>query len=172
MKRPHFLIIAIWLFVSQCTTIESTPQILNNGNDDDTDAPAFSLLSDGGTEVSLADFSGKPLVIFFFGSTCPLCISSAPDIESGITQMFSSNNMAIIGIDTWDGNQASVENFKNTTGVTFDLLLDGSATGSAYATTYDRLVVVNAKGKIVYKGETSASNDVENVASLVAQLIE
>lgn len=29
-------------------------------------APQFSLLTDGGDEVSLADYAGKPVVLYFY----------------------------------------------------------------------------------------------------------
>ena len=77
----------------------------------------------------------------------------------------------MIGIDVWDGNQESVVNFRNRTGVTFDLLLQGSSVGSAYATTYDRLFVLNAKGEFVHKGSTAAGNDVPKVVSVLNDLL-
>lgn len=155
------------IFLAGCSTetVEPDPQVLSGGN-----APDFSLKSLNGSTVSLSDFAGKPLVIFFFGNSCPLCISSAPDIETDIAKTFSSNEMAIIGIDVWNGNESSVANFKTQTGVSFNLLLDGSVTGTAYGTTYDRLVVVDKDGNIAHKGATSASKDIKNVVSVINSL--
>jgi peroxiredoxin len=166
------------LFVG-CGGEDPTPIInMGNGNPGGNPsepfgkAPDFNLTSVDGGQVQLKDFEGKPLVIFFLGSTCPLCISSAPSIESGINQKFSSSVMNIIGVDTWDGNQAAVENFRNTTGVTFDLLLNASALQNSYNTTYDRLLVVDSNGEIVFKGTSTASSDVDEVVALINKLME
>ncbi|MFY0654567.1 MAG: TlpA family protein disulfide reductase [Cyclobacteriaceae bacterium] len=144
----------------------------NDMSGEATKAPDFNLTSVNGGEVSLSNFSGKPLVIFFFGSTCSLCIASAPSVESKIHSAFASDKMKIIGIDTWDGNKAAVTNFKTNTGVTFDLLLEGSKIQSSYNTTYDRLVVIDKNGNIAYKGTSSASSSVDDVATLLKDLIE
>ena len=135
-------------------------------------APDFNLSSVNGGAASLENYEGKPLVIFFFGSTCPLCIGSAPSVESEINQMYSADDMTIIGIDTWDGNISAVMNFRNTTGVTFDLLLNGSSVESSYGITYDRLLVVDAKGIIAFKGNSSASNTVDEVMAVLDGLIQ
>ena len=161
-----FLVVIIVAMAVGCSDADPAPVDIPDGSS----APGFTLINDAGDPVSLTDFSEKPLVIFFFGSTCPLCISSAPSIESKINQAFSSEEMAIIGIDTWDGNQASVVSFKDRTGVTFDLLLNGSMVGSDYRTTYDRLIVVDGEGKIAFKGSTSASNDISKVVNVITEL--
>ena len=159
--------------IISCSTM--APDVDEMMDPDETDpigtAPDFTLTSVDGGEVTLADFSGKPLVIFFFGNGCPLCISSSPKIQSKITNAFSSNDMAIIGIDTWDGNQSSVMNFRNNSGLSFDLLLEGSTVAADYSTTYDRLIVINGKGEIVFQGTSAAGKDVDKVATILTNLI-
>ncbi len=190
MKKNLIVIQAALLLISSFTFFgcgdegEDTPapddqaadQIDDEMTDPDPDptaeaAPGFELNSvDGGT-VSLSDFEGKPLVIFFFGSTCPLCIASGPTVESEVNGSFTSDEIAIIGIDTWDGNAAAVENFKSSTGITFDLLLQGSTVQNAYGTTYDRLFVVDSDGNIAFKGTSTASQDADDVVAIVRSLL-
>ena len=166
------LFLTFTLAITGCEETPITPAGNNIPNPPATeDAPDFSLTSVSGTTVSLADFSDKPLVIFFFGSSCTLCKGSAPSIESGIAAKFDSKDVGIIGIDTWDGNLSAVNSFKNTTGVTFDLLLNGSTVENAYNITYDRLLVVDKNGKIAFKGKSSASNDVNDVVKLLEDLL-
>lgn len=155
----------------------TTQGMPNNNNNNSTvgvgaDAPSFSLTSVDGGLVSLSDFSGKPLVIFFFGSSCPNCIAGAPSVESKIHQVFSSDKMAIVGIDTWDGNESTVKNFRNTTDVTFDLLLNGSSIETKYNTTYDRLFVVDGEGKVAFKGNSSAAGTINEVVTVLEGLIQ
>lgn len=136
-------------------------------------APSFQLDTYDGLKLSLADYKDKTLVIFFFGNTCPPCQAVAPKIETDLNEAFSTNNkFAIIGIDQWDGNAASVEGFKNRTGVSFPLGLKGSGVARDYGTTYDRLVVVNPSGNIVYRGNSIAANNLNEVVSLVKDLLK
>ncbi len=133
-----------------------------------TTASGFSLQSITGETVSLSDFSDKVLVLFFFGNSCPSCRAVGPSIQREISAAFSSRtDFAIVGIDQWDGNKASVESFKSVTGISFPLLLNGSTVARSYSTTYDRLLVVDKEGKVVFKGNSSASNDINAVVAKV-----
>ena len=144
----------------------------SNNNSGPEIAPAFSLETHNGEKISFADYKDKVLVISFFGSSCPPCISVGPEIESKLHQEFSSNpNYGIVGIDQWDGNAATVEGFIDKTGVTFPLGLKGSGVAREYGTTYDRLVVVNADGIIAYSGKRIAANDLDEVVKIVKGLL-
>ena len=82
--------------------------------------------------------------------------------------MYGSNsNFAIIGLDQWNGNAASVNSFQSVTGVNFPLLLNASATASDYQTTYDRMVVVDKSGKIRFRGTQNAANSITAVVETV-----
>lgn len=135
-------------------------------------APDFELTSLGGTQVKLSDQRDKVVVLFFFGFNCGLCRSAAPGIEQRINAAYATNaNFAMFGLDQWNGNAAGVEGFKNTTGVTFPLLLDAAATARDYGTTYDRLIVVDQEGNIAYQANMNATNSVSTVVSTVQALL-
>jgi len=135
-------------------------------------APDFTIDIEGGSKVSLKDYEDKVLVIFFFGSTCPPCITVGPSIESKLNEEFGNNSsFAIIGMDQWDGNEAAVKSFRDKTGVTFPLGLKGSGIAREYGTTYDRLVVINANGKITFKGRSIAANDLDETVNIVKGLL-
>jgi len=138
-----------------------------------TKAPDFTLNSSTGKQVKLSDFSGKVVVIFFFGNTCPSCKAAAPSIESKLAAPYSSNsNYQIIGLDQWDGNVASVQSFQSTTGVSFPLLLNASSTAAAYKTTYDRLVVIDKNGNIAFSGTKGAASDADTARAKVDELLK
>lgn len=148
----------------------------NKENNDDNDgsdiAPAFTLDTYDGNEVSFANYKDKVLVISFFGSSCPPCISVGPDIEARLHQEFmAKSDFAIIGIDQWNGNAAAVERFEESAGVTFPLGLKGSGVANAYGTTYDRLVLVNQGGTIAFRGKRIAANDLDEVVNMVKRLL-
>lgn len=61
-------------------------------------APAFTLPRDGGGEVSLSDFKGKPLVIFFYPrADTPGCTLEAVDFTR-LKADFAKADTAVIGV--------------------------------------------------------------------------
>ncbi|WP_310381636.1 TlpA disulfide reductase family protein [Flavobacterium sp.] len=137
-----------------------------------TTAPAFTLTSLDNTQVKLSDYSNKVVVLFFFGNTCPSCKAIAPSFESKLVTPFASKtDYQILGLDQWDGNASSVQGFKTATGVSFPLLLTASSVAASYKTTYDRLVVIDKAGKIVFTGTQGAAGDVDAVKLKVQSLI-
>ena len=135
-------------------------------------APAFTLKSLDGTDISLSNFNNKVVVLFFFGNNCPSCKAAAPSVESMlITPFASSTDYMLLGLDQWDGNAAAVQAFKTATNVSFPLLLNASGVAADYKTTYDRIVVIDKAGKIAFSGKQSASSDIAAAKAKVMELI-
>ena len=138
-----------------------------------TKAPDFTLNSLDNGQVKLSDYSGKVVVLFFFGNTCPSCISVGPSIQSKLATPYASNtNYAILGLDQWNGNTSSVQSFKTTTNISFPLLLSASTVASSYKTTYDRIVVIDKLGNIAFSGTRGASSDVDAAKAKVDELLK
>lgn len=137
------------------------------------DAPDFSLKTFSDEDLNFAAYEDKLLVIFFFGNRCPPCISVAPDVEERLNTAFKADErFAIIGIDQWDGNAASVENFQERTDVSFPLGVMGSEVAKDYGTTYDRLVIVKPNGKIVFRGSSIVANHLDEAIGVVENLLQ
>jgi peroxiredoxin Q/BCP len=61
-------------------------------------APAFRLPRDGGTTVSLADFAGKKLVVFFYPrANTPGCTKEAIDFTR-LKSAFAESQTAVLGV--------------------------------------------------------------------------
>lgn len=136
-------------------------------------APDFSLTSLDNKTVKLSDYSNKVVVLFFFGNECPSCKAAAPKVNSDLfTPYESRTDYQILGLDQWDGNAAKVQGFKNTTSVGFPLLLNASGVVTSYKSTYDRLVVIDKAGKIVFSGTQGASSDISSVKAKVDELLK
>lgn len=145
----------------------------NTGNDNLVDAPAFSIKTWEGDDLKSETYAEKVLVIWFFGSDCPPCKSIGPSVEEKLNKDFrGKGDYAIIGIDQWDRNDATVEGFMKITGIEFPLGAMGSGVAKDYDTTYDRLVVINKEGKIAYKADSRATNNIDDVVDLVKDLID
>jgi peroxiredoxin len=176
-KLAFAFILGISIFtVTSCSSSDDsseTAPVSNPPPSSTNKAPDFSLTSSDGNTVKLSDYSGKVVVLFFFGNSCPSCRTAAPSIQSKLATPYASNsNYQIIGIDQWDGNAASVQSFKSTTGVTFPLLLNGSGTTAAYKTTYDRLVVIDKSGNISFSGTKLAGSDADAAKLKVDELLK
>jgi len=63
-----------------------------------SEAPAFSLPRDGGATVSLSDFAGKKLVLFFYPrANTPGCTKEAIDFTR-LSNVFAEHQTALLGI--------------------------------------------------------------------------
>lgn len=88
-------------------------------------APSFSLLSDEGKHVSLNDFRGKKVILYFYPKdNTPGCTKEACDFRDQFP-FFSQKNAVILGIskDTVKRHQQ----FKTKFNLPFTLLFDENA---------------------------------------------
>ena len=131
-------------------------------------APDFMLSDLDGTSFTLSDQAGKVVMIYAFGYNCPYCLGNGPLVEQQLVQAYSANqNFVAVGVDIWNGSPSAVTSFKNSTGLTMPLLLNGSGFGNDYNTVQDRLFVVDTDGTLAYRSNKAASNDIESVAAVL-----
>ena len=84
--------------------------------------PAFSLPATGDQTLSLADFKGKNVVVYFYPKdSTPGCTLEGQDFRDQITK-FRRRNTIVLGISR--DSIKSHENFKAKQGLPFDLLSD------------------------------------------------
>jgi peroxiredoxin Q/BCP len=92
--------------------------MLNIGNK----APAFTLKTDTGETVSLKDFKGKKVVLYFYPKDdTPGCTRESCDFRDNM-KTFEKKNAVILGVSA-DG-VASHQKFKEKYGLPFTLLAD------------------------------------------------
>lgn len=85
-------------------------------------APEFRLESDSGETVSLKDFKGKTVVLYFYPKDdTPGCTTEACGFRD-TGKKFSSKDAVVIGVSA--DNVASHQKFKKKYGLTFPLLSD------------------------------------------------
>ncbi len=131
-------------------------------------APDFTLKTLEDTDYSLSGNKGKVILAFMVGYACPLCIASSPDVKTELQNVFSSNsNFQFLVIDTWDGSTSAVNGFKNNTGLSAIFLQKGGSVATSWSTTYDRLVVIDSEGKMVFKGSKAARSDVSSAKTAI-----
>lgn len=172
-------VLSLLVVLSSCEKETTTPATVPTGTSTSTTTPTttpavaesatdFTLTSDAEVKVNLSDYKGKVVVLFFFGNGCSSCKATSPSIEStfGGTS-YDSKKFQIIGLDTWDGNLASVQAFKKLSNLSFPLLQNASPVAKTFNTTYDRLVVIDKEGFIRFKGNQLAGNDLANAKKSV-----
>lgn len=138
---------------------------------DSEKAVSFTLVSDNEKSVKIEDFKDNVVVLFMFGNGCTSCKATAPSIESTFVTNYSGKKVQVIGLDTWDGNLASVRAFKSSSSLSFPLLLEASSVAKTLETTYDRIVIVDKKGVVRFKGLQLAKNDIESAKKVVDEYL-
>jgi cytochrome c biogenesis protein CcmG, thiol:disulfide interchange protein DsbE len=75
-----------------------------------------------GTEGTLADFSGRPLVVNFWASWCPACVAEMPDFEEIHARL--GDEVAFLGLNMQETSEADARDLVERTGVSYPLGLD------------------------------------------------
>jgi peroxiredoxin Q/BCP len=84
--------------------------------------PDFSVSSTGGETVSLADFSGRNLVLYFYPKdNTPGCTTEGRDFNEKL-EAFDALNTSVLGVSR--DSLKTHENFRKKQGFTFDLISD------------------------------------------------
>jgi len=122
-----------------------------------TIAPNFSTVDDQGQAVSLSDFQGKTVVLYFYPKDdTPGCTKQAQSFRDNYDQ-YTGKDMVVLGVSMDD--QASHEKFKEKYGLPFQLLVDkGGSITKAYDVDgggYSKRVtyIIDSEGKISHVDE-------------------
>ncbi len=119
-----------------------------------TDAPAFTAKDSDGKTVSLSDFAGKTVVLYFYPKDdTPGCTKQAQSFRDNYAE-YQGKDMVVLGVSRDD--EASHKLFQEKYGLPFQLLadVDGTITkaydvdGGGYAkrVTY----IIDGNGKITH----------------------
>ncbi len=85
-------------------------------------APAFSLFDDAGVKVSLKDFAGQNLVLYFYPKdSTPGCTQESCDFRDNLNRLKTSG-AAVVGVSA--DSVESHRRFKEKQGLNFPLLSD------------------------------------------------
>jgi len=174
MRHSIFIILVMLsIFFSGCNSTS------DSGGIDDAigrTAPNFSYNTLDSEQITLSDFQGKVVYLFFYGAGCPHCRSNGPVTEFQIHSVFESDtNFVAFGLDTWNNSVSQNNSFKNATSISYPLLLNARQSLIDYygsASAYDRSVVIDANGKIAYQGSGFVNTDVNMVVETVREELE
>jgi peroxiredoxin Q/BCP len=137
-----------------------------------TTAPNFTTTDDEGKTVSLSDFKGKVVVLYFYPKDdTPGCTKEAQSFRDNYEQ-YQGKDMVVLGVSMDD--QASHQMFKEKYGLPFQLLVDADGTitnaydvsGGAYSkrVTY----IIDGEGKIAHVDDkVNTSTHAQDILAVV-----
>ncbi|HEY9636924.1 MAG TPA: peroxiredoxin [Coleofasciculaceae cyanobacterium] len=136
------------------------------------DAPAFTAKDSEGNTVSLSDFAGKTVVLYFYPKDdTPGCTKQAQSFRDKYTE-YQGKEMVVLGVSRDD--EASHKLFKEKYGLPFQLLadVDGTITkaydvdGGGYAkrVTY----IIDGNGKVTHvDASVNTANHAQDILTVV-----
>ncbi len=146
-------------------------------------APSFNLFNSEKNKVSLADYSGKNLVILFFPQAFTgVCTTELCSVRDNLN-VYTSLNAEVVGISV--DSIFTLAKFKEEQGYNFPLLSDfNKEISKAYGAFYDEFVfdmkgvsrraafVVDGKGTIQYAEVLESAGDLPKFEAIQATLSE
>lgn len=114
-------------------------------------APGFSVVADSGRVVSRADFGGRLLVLNFWATWCPPCISEMPSL-SEFQKNFAASGVVVLGISV-DRSEQAYRALIQKSKITFLTARDPEARiSSGYGTfKYPETYIIDRHGKVIQK---------------------
>jgi len=111
-------------------------------------APAFTLKSLKGEQVSLSDFKGQVVLIDFFATWCPPCRAVTPILRELETK-YKDKGLTVISIDQGEPREMAADYAKEM-GYTALMLVDedGSVSERYKVTGLPTLVIIDQNGKV------------------------
>jgi thioredoxin-dependent peroxiredoxin len=146
-------------------------------------APAFSLPNADGNKVSLSDYRGRRVIVYFYpAASTPGCTKEACDFRDNLAEL-NEAGLAVVGISP--DKPEKLAKFRDAEGLTFPLLSDPdrkvlSAYGAygekqMYGKTVQGVIrstfVVDEKGKIaVAQYNVKAAHTTTNIQKIIKQV--
>jgi peroxiredoxin len=130
-------------------TIAGTYQVRNVVAGDT--APSFTVTTDDGRTISPRSFGGKLLVVHFWATWCPPCVTEMPSL-SEFQRQYASAGVVVLGISV-DQSGKAYRDFLQRNKVAFATARDPEAKiASDYGTfAYPETYIVNREGKVIEK---------------------
>jgi len=89
----------------------------------ETKAPDFKLATINGEEFYLSDYSGKVVMLNFWGTWCPPCRKEIPDLVNLQTK-YKSDGLEIVGITLNSGSASEIKKFADGKNMNYTILTD------------------------------------------------
>lgn len=114
-------------------------------------APNFSVVTEHGRTITRSDFGGKLLVLNFWATWCPPCVTELPSLNE-FAKEYASQGVVVLGVSI-DKNESLYKNFLTQRQVGFDTARDPEADISASYGTFQipETYLIDRNGKVLEK---------------------
>ena len=114
-------------------------------------APGFSVTTEDGKKLSPSDFGGKLLVVHFWATWCPPCVTETPSLNE-FQKQYAKDGVVVLGISV-DVNAKAYHDFLRRMKISFPTARDPEAKiASDYGTfQYPETYIINRDGKVMEK---------------------
>lgn len=133
--------------------------------------PDWTLKDAQGQDVSLSDYSGKPLILHFWASWCPYCKKLQPGLER-LYQQYHADGLEVLGINWREDRGVQPQKVLQNRGITFKTLIEGDAVAKQYGvvgtpTTF----YINKHGRVIWLSNDSDPDD-PRLQEVVKRMLE
>lgn len=134
-------------------------------------APDFSIKTDSGKVITARDFGGKLLILNFWATWCPPCVSEVPSLNQ-LQRALGPDGVVVLGVSE-DKDPQAYQNFLARFNVSYQTAREPSAdTKTKYGTIQiPETYLINRDGKVVEKvvsdADWSSPRMIEHVKSLL-----
>lgn len=121
-------------------------------------APDFKLKDLEGKSVSLASFQNKVVLIEFWASWCPPCLTSIPELEE-LDRSYRDKNFVLLAVSLDEGRnvQRKLTDFVAEHGITYRVLISDDLTSRLYGITSIPVMYLLDKQHVITKRYTGYS---------------
>lgn len=116
--------------------------------------PSFTIVSDGGTQISSSQYEGKKVILLvFFATWCPPCQLELAEIENVLWPKYRNNDDFVLLVIGREHSDAELVTYNEKKGFTFPLYPDKSRKiYDSFASQFiPRAYLIDRAGKVVFK---------------------
>ena len=108
--------------------------------------PSFEARLLTGSSVSLEQYRGKPLLVYFWSTWCPTCKYQSPVIDA------LSREYQVLTVCVYSGTDRQIREYLDKTGYTFDVIndYDNTVRRTFSVKALPTLFVLDENGKIIF----------------------
>ncbi|MDR1407663.1 MAG: TlpA family protein disulfide reductase [Tannerella sp.] len=131
--------------------------------------PAFTIVSDDGTQIPSARFGGKVILINFFATWCPPCQTELAEMEKTLWPEYRDRDDFALLVIGREHSDAELKPYRDKKGFSFPLYPDRDRHIFASFATQDipRSYLIDRNGKIIFATKGYTKREFDNLIKAI-----